>query len=85
MNGRNLRGGGIKQKGKRTTAHGQQCGDCRGEGGKRGLNGNGKNTKKKKKIKSKKKNNNNLQMKTGSGNETFLKCRHIVFYSSKDF
>ena len=34
-------GGGIEQKGKRT--HGQQCGDCWGEEGIRGLNGNGKN------------------------------------------
>ena len=25
-------GGGIEQKGKRTHGHGQQCGDCWGEG-----------------------------------------------------
>ena len=37
------RGGGIEQKGKRTRGHGQQCGDCWGERGIRGLNGNGKN------------------------------------------
>ena len=36
-----LGGGGIKQKGKRT--HGQQCADCWGERGIRGLNGHGKN------------------------------------------
>ena len=35
-------GGGIKQKGKRTHGHGQQCDDCQGKGGIRGLNGNGK-------------------------------------------
>ena len=35
--------GGIQQKGTRTHGHGQQCGDCWGEGGIRGLNGNGKN------------------------------------------
>ena len=40
----NLGGGGIKQKGKRTHGHGQQWGDCGGEGGIRGLNDNGKNT-----------------------------------------
>ena len=33
----------IKRKRKRTHAHGQQCGDCGGEGGIKGLNGNGKN------------------------------------------
>ena len=38
-----LVGGGIKQKGKRTHGHVQQCGDYGGQGGKRGLNGNGKN------------------------------------------
>ena len=38
-----LWGGGIGQKGKRTRGHGQQCGDCRGEGSIRGLSGNGKN------------------------------------------
>ena len=37
-------GGGIEQKGKRTRGHGQPCGDCWGETGIRGLNGNGKNT-----------------------------------------
>ena len=37
-----LRSGGIEQKGKRTHGHGQQCGECGGEGGIRGLNGNGK-------------------------------------------
>ena len=37
-------GGGIEGKGKRTHGHGQQCGDCRGEWGMRGLNGDGKNT-----------------------------------------
>ena len=31
----------IEQKGKRTHGHGQQCGDCWGEEGIRGLNGNG--------------------------------------------
>lgn len=35
-------GGGIKQKGKRTNGHGQQCGDCQEEVGIRGINGNGK-------------------------------------------
>ena len=34
----------IEQKGKRTHGHGYQCGHCRGEGGIRGLNGDGKNT-----------------------------------------
>ena len=43
MGGR-LEGGGIKQKGERTHGHGQQCGDCEGEGGIRKINGNGKNT-----------------------------------------
>ena len=37
-------GGGIEQKGKRTHGHGQQSSDCWGEGGTRGLNGNGKHT-----------------------------------------
>ena len=32
------------EKGKRTHGHGQQCGDCRGEGSIEDLNGNGKNT-----------------------------------------
>ena len=52
--------GGIKQKGKRTGGHGQQCGDCQGEEGIKGLKGNGKNTIK---IKFKKKNSvrNNSQ------------------------
>ena len=36
---------GMEQKGKRTHGHGQQCSDCCGEGGIRGLTGNGKNTK----------------------------------------
>ena len=36
-------GGGIERKRKRTHGHGEQCGDCWGEGGIRGLNGNGKN------------------------------------------
>ena len=37
------RGGKIEQKGEKTHGHGQQqCGDCRGQGGIRGLNGNGK-------------------------------------------
>ena len=36
--------GRTQQKGKRTRGHGQQCGDCFGEEGIRGLNGNGKNT-----------------------------------------
>ena len=34
--------GGIEQKVKRTHGHGQQCADCWGERGIRGLNGNGK-------------------------------------------
>ena len=37
-----VRGGGIEQKRKRTHGHGQQGGDCWGEGGLRELNGNGK-------------------------------------------
>ena len=37
-------GGGTEQKGKRTHGHGQQCGDCWGQEGISGLNGNGKNT-----------------------------------------
>ena len=38
-------GGGIKQKGKRTHGHGQQCGDCWGVvEGIRALIGDGKNT-----------------------------------------
>ena len=37
-----LGGREIEQKGKRTHGHGQQCGDCQGEGDIRGLNGNGK-------------------------------------------
>ena len=47
-----LGGGGIEQKGKRTHGHGQQCGDCWGEGGIRVLKGNEKkkiNEKKEKK------------------------------------
>ena len=35
-------GGGTEQKGKRTHGHGQQCGDCSGEGDLRGLNSKGK-------------------------------------------
>ena len=35
-------GRGIEQKGERIHGHGPQCGDCWGEGGMRGLNGNGK-------------------------------------------
>ena len=34
--------GGIEQKGKRTHGHGQQCGECWGKAGIRGLNDNGK-------------------------------------------
>ena len=44
IGGGRLEGKGIEQKGKRTHVHGQQCGDCREEGGIRKLNGNGKNT-----------------------------------------
>ena len=40
---RELGSGGIELKGKRTHGHGQQCGDCWGERGVRGLNGYGKN------------------------------------------
>ena len=39
-----LGGRGTEQKGKRTHGYGQQCGDCWGEGGLSGLNGNEKNT-----------------------------------------
>ena len=35
----------MEQKGKRTYGHGEQGGDCRGEEGIRGINGNGKNKK----------------------------------------
>ena len=42
--GREVRGVGIEQKGKRTHGQGQQCGDCWGEGSTTRLNGNGKNT-----------------------------------------
>ena len=42
--GERLGGGEFEQKGKRTHAHGQRYGNCCGEGGIRGLNGNGKNT-----------------------------------------
>ena len=35
---------GLSKKEKRTRGHGQQCGDCLGEGDIRALNGNGKNT-----------------------------------------
>ena len=41
--GGRLGGEGIEGKGNRTQGHGQQCGDCWGEGGIRRLNGNGKN------------------------------------------
>ena len=41
MAGGTSRGRGIEQKGKRTHGHGQQCGDCWGSWGIRGLNGNG--------------------------------------------
>ena len=34
---------GLSKK-EKTHGHGQQRGDCRGRGGTRGLNGNGKNT-----------------------------------------
>ena len=44
MGGGWLGSGGIEPKGKRTHGHGQQCGDCWGEGFIRGLNGNGENT-----------------------------------------
>ena len=37
-----LGGGRTEQKGKRIHGHGQQCGDCWGEGSIRGLNSNGK-------------------------------------------
>ena len=42
--GGGLRCGEIEQEGKRTHGHGQQCGDCWGEGVIRELNDNGKNT-----------------------------------------
>ena len=46
----------MEQIGKRTHGHGQQCGDCWGWGGIRGLNGNGgKSTIKIKFLKTKKK------------------------------
>ena len=38
MAGGRLGGGGTEQKGKRTHGHGQQCGDCWGEGSIRRLN-----------------------------------------------
>ena len=34
----------LSKRGKRTHRRGQQCGDCWGDGGIRGLNGNGQNT-----------------------------------------
>ena len=37
-----LGGGGIEQQGKGTHGHGRQCGDCWGERGVKGQNGNGK-------------------------------------------
>ena len=39
----------MKQKGRRTHGHRQQCSDCKGAGGIRGLYSNGKNTIKKRK------------------------------------
>ena len=42
MVGGRLGGGGIEQEGKRTHGYGQQCGDCGGEDGIRGLSGNRK-------------------------------------------
>ena len=39
-----LEGGRIEQKGKRTHGERQQCGDCWGQEGIRGLKGNVKNT-----------------------------------------
>ena len=42
--GRQLGGGAIEQKGKKTHGHGQQCGVFWREGYIRGLNTNGKNT-----------------------------------------
>ena len=39
--GGRLGGGGIEQKGKGPHGHGQQCGDCCGEEGIRGINGDG--------------------------------------------
>ena len=39
-----ITGGGTEPKGKRAHRHGQQCGDCWGEGDIRGLNSTGKNT-----------------------------------------
>ena len=41
-----LEDGGIEQKRKKTHGHGQQCGNCQGEGSIKGLNGNGKKYKK---------------------------------------
>ena len=41
--GGRLKGGGIEQKGKKTHGHGQQCADCWGEAGVRGLKCNVKN------------------------------------------
>ena len=41
-------GGGIEQKREKIHGHGQHSGDCGGQGGVRGLNGNGKNIIKKK-------------------------------------
>ena len=38
----------MEPKGKRTHGHGQQCGDCRGQGSVRGVNANGKKYNKKK-------------------------------------
>ena len=46
--------GETEQKGERTHGHRQQCGDCWGEGGVRGPNGNGKNTVKNKSNKNNK-------------------------------
>ena len=47
-----MRDGGIEQKGKRTHGHGQQCDDCGGERGMRGINDNENIMMKKKKIES---------------------------------
>ena len=40
--GDSLGSGGIEQKARRSHGHGQQCGDCHGEGSIRGINGIGK-------------------------------------------
>ena len=43
IGGGEVKGGGIEENGKKTHGHGQQCGDCGGNWGKRWVNGNGKN------------------------------------------